>query len=116
LQFGPEIVLALYRDLVEQCRKRGVLPVWVYIPVPGIVEGSVKPSEMVSLAERSGFVVVDLTDWAAGYEPPEVRLRGGDYHANALGHRLIAERLFTALRERPELLPDFARLKKPTGQ
>jgi hypothetical protein len=111
VRFGPEIVLGLYRDLVEVCRKRGILPVWIYLPVPGILEVSVKSSELVSLAQQAGFLVVNLGDWAAGYDPGDVKLTATDYHANALGHRLIAEQLFAVLRERSELLPAFAPLR-----
>jgi hypothetical protein len=106
-----EVLLCIYRGLVEECRARGILPVWVYLPMPGIVEVSIKSSEVVSVASEAGFVVLNLADWADGYAPGDVKLSPADHHPNARGHQVIAERLFAALRRRPELLPESARLK-----
>jgi hypothetical protein len=103
--FGREIVLGMYRGLVADCRHRGIVPVWVYLPMPGITEVSVRSAEMIRVAEEAGFVVVNLADWAAGHAPADVKLSEHDHHANALGHRLIAEQLYAAMRQRPELLP-----------
>jgi hypothetical protein len=100
-----DIVLGVYRDLVAECRRRGVLPVWIYIPIPGVVNAPAQSEEFVKLAKEAGFVVVDLSDWAEGYRPADVKLGQEDPHANALGHRLIAERLEAELRRRPDLLP-----------
>jgi hypothetical protein len=111
IPFAREIVLGVYRGLVEDCRKRGVLPVWVYLPIPGVTETSLQPPAFVGVAEEAGFVVLNLAGWADGHVPAEVKLSAGDHHANALGHRLIADRLFAALRGRPDLLPAFARLR-----
>jgi hypothetical protein len=108
--FGPELVRGAYQDIIQQCKKRGVLPVWIYLPMPGIVEVSVKTEEVEELAARAGFLVINLARWADAYNPAEVKLTPTDHHANALGHRLIAERLLEALRSRPELLPAWARL------
>jgi hypothetical protein len=108
--FGREIVRGLYDDLARDCRKRAVLPVWIYLPIPG----EKMPAEMLKVADmasEAGFVAVDLTDWAKGHAASEVRMHGVDYHPNALGHRLIAERLFAAMRRRPEMLPAFAPLR-----
>ena len=107
--FGRQIVLAVYRDLVAECRRRGVLAVWLYLPVPGVAEAPAGVEEVVGLATEAGFAVADLTDWPGGHAPAEVRAGGTDYHANALGHRLIADRLDALLHQRPELLPACAK-------
>jgi hypothetical protein len=107
---APEIVRCVYRDLVAECRQRGILPVWIYLPMPGIVEVSIRSDALVSLAEEAGFAVVNLADWADNYSPSQVKLGEADHHANALGHRVIAERLDAVLRQRPELLPVLGRL------
>lgn len=95
----------VYRGIVEDCRRRDILPVWIYIPMPGIAAISVDTDEMLTLAREAGFVVIDLSDWAEGYEPREVKLGEEAYHANELGHRIIAERLYEALRVDPAALP-----------
>jgi hypothetical protein len=112
LPFGREIVRCVYPGLVEDCRRRGILPVWVYLPMPGVVDVSIKSAHLISVAAEAGFVVVNLAKWADGHAPEEVKLSATDHHANALGHRLIAERLFEQMRERPELLPAWAHVKR----
>jgi hypothetical protein len=109
---GREIVLGVYRGLVADCRKRGILPVWIYLPMPGIVEVSVRSADVVSVAAEAGFTVLNLARWSDGHSPAEVKLSATNHHANARGHRLIAEALFAAIRDRPELLPAFAPLKR----
>jgi hypothetical protein len=100
-----DVVLAVYRDLVEDCRRRRVLPVWIYLPVPGIVNTPADSGIFAGPAAEAGFAVVDLSDWPGGRHPGEVKRSEPDHHPNALGHRLIAERLYEILRRRPELLP-----------
>jgi hypothetical protein len=100
-----DIVLGVYRDLVEECRRKGILPVWIYLPMPGVTDTPVQSEIFVNLAEQAGFAVVNLADWADGRSPAEVKRAEADHHPNALGHQLIAERLDAVLRQRPELLP-----------
>jgi hypothetical protein len=104
-----DIVLGVYRDLIGECRRRGILAVWIWLPIPGIAEAPADSTAIVSLAEEAGFMVVNLADWADGHRPAEVKRAEADHHPNALGHRLIAERLDAMLRQRPELLPTGAR-------
>jgi hypothetical protein len=107
--FAREVVLCVYRDLVAECRRRGVLPVWVYLPMPGVTDTPVQATFFVTVAAEAGFTVISLDDWADGHSPAEVKPGPAEHHPNALGHRLIAERLDHALRERPERLPACAR-------
>jgi len=107
--FASDSVRVTYAGLVKECRKRHVLPVWIYLPMPGITEVSLKSSEIVDLAEEAGFVVVNLAKWSDGYDPAEVKLSATDYHANARGHQVITGRLYEIIRERPELLPPWTR-------
>lgn len=100
-----DVVLATYRDLVEECRQRGVLAVWVYLPMPGFTDTPAISKFFRLLAEEGGFLVVDLSDWAGQYRPGELKRGERDEHPNALGHRLIAGRLYEELHRRPELLP-----------
>ena len=47
-----------------------------------------------------------MADWADGRSPGDVMLNPADYHPNALGHRLIANRVLERLREQPLALPE----------
>ena len=105
--FAPTILRGLYADIVADCRKRNVLPVWIWVPVPGVTNVKVKMSEVADLAEEAGFVVIDLSKWADGYEPNDVKV--DIHHPNTLGHRLIAERLHAELMAQPKALPTCAR-------
>jgi hypothetical protein len=105
MPYSREVTLGLYRVLVEQCRQRGIKPVWIYLPMPGIRETPSGADAVVSVAREAGFQVINLADWAGTHGPGEVKLNAADHHPNALGHRLIAERLFAELRKRPELVP-----------
>lgn len=106
---AAEIVSGVYRHLVAECRRRGVLPVWVYLPIPGVVQDGGRSGELARLAADAGFVVVDLAEWAAGLRAADVRVGEADPHANARGHRLIADRLIEVMRHRPEVLPPAGR-------
>jgi hypothetical protein len=107
--YAREIVLGVYRDLVAECRRRGVLPVWVYLPIPGVTNTPAQAAAFADLAGETGFTVVSLDGWDAGHSPAEVLFSEEGHHPNALGQALIARRLDEALRERPERLPACAR-------
>lgn len=107
--FARDLVLGLYREVVADCRSRGVLPVFVYLPMPGVADVAGGTPDAIPLAGQAGFAVVDLSDWAGGRTPAEVGVPGDYFHVNAVGHRLVAERLDALLRERPELLPAVRR-------
>ncbi len=102
---AKEIVACVYRGIVEDCQRRGILPVWIYLPMPGIENVSVETDEMLQLGREAGFVVIDLSVWAEGYEPRELKFAADGYHVNELGHRIIAERLYEQLRRNPTALP-----------
>jgi hypothetical protein len=106
---APEIVAGVYRHLVEECRRRGVLPIWVHLPIPGVVQDSDRSGVLTRLAADAGFAVIDLAEWAAGARAADVRVGAADPHANADGHRLIADRLAELMGQRPDLLPAAGR-------
>jgi hypothetical protein len=105
--FAPDILRGVYADLVAECRKRGVLPVWIYVPMPGVLDAELPTADLIGLAEEAGFVVLNLAGWADGHAPEAVKI--DEHHANALGHRLLAERLGAMLRQRRDALPECAR-------
>lgn len=103
--FAREIVLGVYRDLVDECRRRGVLPVWVYLPIPGVTNTPAQAAGFAELAREAGFTVVSLDGWVANYSPADVLLSVDGHHPNPFGHRLIAARMDEALRQKPDRLP-----------
>jgi hypothetical protein len=103
LSHRAEMLGAVYRSIVEECRANGVRPVYVYLPMPGFADKDPGP-ELLTLARDAGFQVADLTGWAG--DTPPARLFGDldSDHPNALGHELIAAALARLIKERPDIL------------
>jgi hypothetical protein len=105
--FGNEIVSWTYRRIVEVSRSHDILPVWIFMPT---LENPLREKEVAHLAylaEASGFIVLNLSDAYENQDVESLVVAYWDKHPNAKGHRLIAERLYQALREREEGIPLF---------
>jgi hypothetical protein len=100
---GEAILTRYYRAIVEQCRAAGVRPVWVYLPGLELTSYSADRAALFNAAQRAGFTIIDLSGVYDGRNPATLRVEEADYHPNAEGHRLVAQRLFDAL----VALPDF---------
>jgi D-alanyl-lipoteichoic acid acyltransferase DltB (MBOAT superfamily) len=92
----------VYSNIVAQCRERSIRPVYVYL------EGVTEPlepwraelrTEQIELARQAGFDVIDLTGVYEPYRPEDLWILKNDGHANALGNRLIGNRLYDRLRD-----------------
>jgi hypothetical protein len=104
---GSEILAWTYRRIVETSRANGVLPVWIFVPT---LENPVREEtveHLASLAEESGFIVLDLSDAYDHQEVESLVVAYWDKHPNAAGHRLLAERLYQALLNRGDTIPVF---------
>jgi lysophospholipase L1-like esterase len=91
----------VYGSVVTDCRKRNVHPVFVYmelVPEPGEPWRAAYRAQVLDLATRTGFTVLDLTGAYGGRPPASLWIAENDSHPNAFGSRLIADRLFTLLR------------------
>jgi hypothetical protein len=98
------IVPWVYRQIVDQCRQRGVRPVWIHVPTLAWSRRDSVILRFMSMARRAGFDVVDLGDTYDGHDTSRLRLAEWDFHPNPSAHALIAARLHAELRRRPELL------------
>lgn len=105
------ILGAVYADFVRACRERGVVPIWVFWPQTYSGRWQDDVPVMRDLAADAGFVLVDLSGLYDGYAPAELWLDPSDKHPNALGHRLLSERLDAVFRERADEL--FATVGAP---
>ncbi len=101
--FQREILLGMHRYIVELCRSKGIRPVWVYLPRPESFDNGPTPDD-VALARDAGFQVLILDDVYHTDDWSSLWIARWDHHPNALGHRMIAERLFESLRQ-AELIP-----------
>ena len=102
--FHSEILGAVYRAIAEQCRLRGIIPVWIFLPQVSEGAWQQETPEALRLAEAAGFVIVNLADIYKGVDVRSIRLAEWDEHPNARGHELIAARLYHELEQKSELL------------
>jgi hypothetical protein len=99
--YTEELLTWTYRGMVATAREHGMDPVYVYLETvteplePWRAEGR---QTVISLARAAGFKVLDLTGVFADYQPSDLWIAVNDGHANALGNRLIGERLHMMLR------------------
>jgi D-alanyl-lipoteichoic acid acyltransferase DltB (MBOAT superfamily) len=105
--FRTEVLAWLYGEIVASCRKRGVVPVLVFLPQLQGGDWEVETPEILRTAQNAGFILLDISDVYRGHDPTTLRLAEWDEHPNAAGHRVIAERLHNAVRTRAgELFAD----------
>lgn len=98
IPYRRELLAWTYRRIVEDALKQNIVPVLVFLPQ--VREGSwvEETPEILATAAEAGFSIIDLSDVYKPYDVSKVRLAEWDEHPNALGHRLIAERLYNELR------------------
>jgi hypothetical protein len=98
--FRNEILSSIYRQIADQSRSRGALPVFVFLPQVREGEWQEETPETLRLAEGAGFVVIDLADVYRDQNIAAIRLAEWDDHPNKRGHELIASRLYDELQKK----------------
>jgi lysophospholipase L1-like esterase len=98
-----DVLGQLYQIMADRSRAAGVAPVWMYLPGLDRVPDPADREILVSAARDAGFTIVDLSGVYEGRPRKEVTVAEYDFHPNALGHRLVAQRLLDELARRPEL-------------
>lgn len=95
--FGGEILSWVYREMVQACKQRKVVPILVFLPhtSPGIWES--EADEVIRRAEEAGFVVINLKRAYQGIDPESLRLAEWDAHPTVRGHQIIAHELYEGL-------------------
>ncbi len=101
-----ELIGQVYKTVAADCRARGIPCLWVLIPRVGRPVEPADHRRLLDLARASGFsTVVDISDAYDGLDPMDLAIRPNDYHPNARGHALLAERLDGKLRHQTALRP-----------
>jgi hypothetical protein len=93
-----EIQSWAYRRMVMDCRSRSAIPVFILLPLP-VHAGMADERRLNELAKQAGFVTLPLGDVYAGQDQESLVLREDETHLNARGHRLVADKIFEALRD-----------------
>jgi hypothetical protein len=102
--YTEELLEWVYRQIAATCLENGITPVWVFLPKLEEHGRQRLTPWLERTAAESGFEVVSLAGLFADRDKRALQVGRGDFHPNAAGHRLIADRLYAELRRRPELL------------
>jgi len=100
--YGDRLVEFSLQRIRDLARERGMTAVLLVRDMPAEHSEPVQP--MLHFADSLGFTVVDIRDVYAGRDPQTLLLASWDKHPNAVGHRLIADRLFSELVERRRII------------
>jgi D-alanyl-lipoteichoic acid acyltransferase DltB (MBOAT superfamily) len=106
---GRAILEAVYRTIAERSRAAGVRPVWIFLPQVRDGSWQEETPEAVAAARAAGFQIIDIGDVYKDRDIATLRLAEWDDHPNALGHRLVAERLYRELAAAPDAMAAFKR-------
>ena len=98
--YGDELYEWAFHRFAQQCKQRGIHPLVIYRPEPLDFQGrdEAGQSEVIGLARAAGLEVIDLS--AAFDSVPDhttLVIAKWDHHTTALGHRLLADKLYQGL-------------------
>ncbi|HZP82517.1 MAG TPA: hypothetical protein VFB21_12835 [Chthonomonadaceae bacterium] len=112
--YSDDITLWTYTRIVTQCRQRGILPVWIYVPPVDNIPYLEEAAHLADLAKKAGFVIVNLSGVYDNQQREALYVAEWDKHPNAQGHRLLAERLYNALKTQANEIPIGMNFAEPT--
>jgi hypothetical protein len=95
-----EVTLWVDTQFVERCRKRGVVPVLMMIPHPGVnpAEVDARKRRSMEIAAQAGMTVIDMSKAYDSVDKKSLWITSWDSHPNAQGHRLLAEGFYEGIR------------------
>jgi D-alanyl-lipoteichoic acid acyltransferase DltB (MBOAT superfamily) len=93
------------KDAGQAIQRMGATPIFALIPMPLDPFDSAGKSVILQSAADAGFGVIDMQDLFLGYDPAPLVVGAGNYHPNAEGHRVTAERFYVELMRRADILP-----------
>ncbi len=98
-RIAPDLVRWSFKHVADVCREHHVPVVGILFAEPREGRREERIKALAAAAAEAGIPVIDLAGAYDGYPLDSVRLPVGDPHLNALGHQLVADRLFQLLRE-----------------
>jgi hypothetical protein len=93
-----------YQQLFDRCRARGVVPVMAYLPILTPQKDDLPVPALLAISRRAGFLTLDLSGVYQGHDQEKLQIAIWDDHPNVTGHRLVADRLYAALRSTEDSL------------
>ncbi|NND72802.1 MAG: hypothetical protein HKN43_14590 [Rhodothermales bacterium] len=103
--FADELIEWSIQKMSEFARARGAEPVMVYVPITEEHEGveAERFNTLTQLGKKHQWTIISLDGALSGYAFEDIRLAPWDTHLSTLGHKLMAERMFLEMRNRPTL-------------
>jgi lysophospholipase L1-like esterase len=101
--YGNDVMSWTYRRIVELCRERSIVPVYLLLPEPAGLGAKEIPNHL-RMAKEAGFLIVDLSDLFENKDKASMWVSEEDRHPNVAAHKLIADRLYKELKSNPALL------------
>jgi alginate O-acetyltransferase complex protein AlgI len=98
--YGDELYEWAFQRFAQQCKQRGIRPLVVFRPAPLDFQGSepAERSEVTRLARVAGLEVIDLSPaFDSVTNRNTLVIAKWDHHTTALGHRLLADKLYQGL-------------------
>lgn len=100
--YAPRLIEWAFKRIAERCRQEGVRVVIVYQPALGAARSRQNEvNQFMQMARNAGFSVINLEGVYGNVDPETLKVAPWDAHPNASGHKLIADRLFSALTSEP---------------
>lgn len=95
--YMPGVTAWCYSQMDSMCKANNIKPVWIFLPTTSdeLTGGELK--EFRHMADTAGFNTYILAGVFDGYKREQIVVSDEDTHPNALGHRLIANKLFNLL-------------------
>ena len=103
----PDILQWSLEHIGRLARARGARAIALVLPRPDPEPGDAQiERDLAAWASQAGFSVIRLDGVFSGYPLDSIRIPPPDGHPNARGHRVIADRLYEALRDNDANLLD----------
>lgn len=103
--YEDEVMALAYNRLAAIERETNIPVIWVYLPSVKqyTAEENAQRLKLAALAEKAGFISIDLSGMFDGEDLSSLWVAEWDYHPNARGNRLIADRLFERMTADPRI-------------
>jgi hypothetical protein len=95
--YQDKILKWAYERIVEETKQLGATPIFVIMPRIVGVDEPEQTLWQIEIANSAGFTVLDLSDVYSGTNTDDILLASWDWHPNAAGHQLIADRFYEQL-------------------
>lgn len=87
-----------YSHIETFCSKNQIIPIWIYLPSLGDLRTDTDLNSSLRFLKTSKFQIINLNGLFDGHDLSEITVSSEDTHPNAIGHQIIAKKLYLPLR------------------